>query len=118
MEINTSNLNQPAPLKNNPAADLRISDTDDQLGRQSRTAESRENERQSTTADTVNLSAESIRLANPAPVQATPTNNPISNAERAQQAVQQLVSDIQSSPRQAQFSSSNAARVNVGALLR
>lgn len=72
---------------------------------------------QAAASDTVNLSAESLKLSQTATGRNSDTQIQISNSKQAQEAVGRLISDVQSNPTQTQAAVAGRARAHLGSLL-
>lgn len=67
--------------------------------------------------ETVKLSDTSVKLSSSSPVKSTDRAAPLENRQQAQEAVKQLLADIQSNPSQAQGAHSNVTENSVRSLL-
>lgn len=68
-------------------------------------------------AETIKLSDTSLKLSTSSPVKSSDKPTPIENKEQAQQALSQLIADIQSNPAQAQAAHSSIFNGAVKSLL-
>lgn len=68
-------------------------------------------------AETVKLSDTSLKLSTSSPVKSSDQSAPIENKDQVQQALSQLIADIQSNPAQAQAAHSNIFNGAVKSLL-
>jgi hypothetical protein len=80
-------------------------------------SDSGQDDRSTVSGETVNLSDTSVKLSSSSPVKSTDRFAPIENKDQAQQVLNQLLADFQSSPSLAQNSHSNVTENAVKSLL-
>lgn len=118
MEINTTYPNQNTLASQSVSRDQKAGGIEESAER--RKANNSQNQVERTEqglSDTVNLSQESLKLAQAANGQNSDNQPRINSPEQAQAVLGKLISDIQSNPGQAQSAVANRPRANLGALL-
>ncbi len=81
------------------------------------TIETRSDNGQQVSGETVNLSDTSVKLSSSSPVKSTDKSAPLEDKDQAQQTIKQLLADFQSNPSLAQGTHSNVTENAVKSLL-
>ncbi|CAD6880908.1 hypothetical protein [Methylomonas albis] len=118
MEINTTYPNQNTLASQSVSRDQKSGGIEESAERRKANNPQSQVERtEQGLSDTVNLSQESLKLAQAANGQNNDNQARINSPQQAQQVVGKLISDIQSNPGQAQFAIANRSHASLGVLL-